>query len=200
VRQRQILRQDIDCQAGSLFPSDRARPRRITMPAFLKGFILTGIHCGIKKNPQVRMLLSFCPLPRGLLQLLLVSPATFSRLHQCWSHSRSWTRTAAVVVNSGCANAVIGKQGLADAWAIVRETDALFPPASASSSKKTLVMSTGVISQLLPISNIISGIKSQSPKNTHATTLGSGFDAWNRAARAFMPTDTFPKLRSRTLP
>ena len=57
-------------------------------------------------------------------------------------------------------------------------------------------MSTGVIGQTLPIAKILSGIRSQSPSGT--PTLGAGFDAWERAARAFMTTDTFPKLRART--
>ena len=39
------------------------------------------------------------------------------------------------------------------------------------------------------------GIRSQVPSGTR--TLGSTFEAWERAARAFMTTDTFPKLRAR---
>jgi hypothetical protein len=71
-------------------------------------------------------------------------------------------RARAVVVSSGCANAVTGKQGLEDAWAMVRETDALLPPSLSPSppKNKTLVMSTGVIGQTLPISKIITGIRS----------------------------------------
>jgi glutamate N-acetyltransferase/amino-acid N-acetyltransferase len=85
-----------------------------------------------------------------------------------------------------------------DAWSMVRETDALLPQSDLSSQGQieTLVMSTGVIGQVLPISKIISGIRSQSQKNN--STLGAGFAAWERAAKAFMTTDTFPKLRSKT--
>ncbi|KAJ2933533.1 hypothetical protein H1R20_g3546, partial [Candolleomyces eurysporus] len=104
-----------------------------------------------------------------------------------------------VVVNSGCANAVTGKQGMEDAWAMVRETDALLPASTSTEegegSKKfaheTLVMSTGVIGQTLPISKILAGIQQSK------STLSSDFSAWERAAKAFMTTDTFPKLRSR---
>ena len=104
----------------------------------------------------------------------------------------------AVVVNSGCANAVTGKQGLDDAWEMVKETDALLPKNSYSKNfeHETLVMSTGVIGQNLPISKIIAGIRSQSEKEP-TRILGSDFTAWERAAQAFMTTDTFPKLRSR---
>lgn len=104
-------------------------------------------------------------------------------------------RASAIVVNSGCANAVTGKQGMEDAWTMVRETDALLP-ASANQNNQTLVMSTGVIGQTLPISKIVAGIRSQ--LSTAGTrSLGSDFLAWERAAKAFMTTDTFPKLRSR---
>ncbi|KAJ8462396.1 hypothetical protein ONZ51_g10935 [Trametes cubensis] len=57
-------------------------------------------------------------------------------------------------------------------------------------------MSTGVIGQTLPIAKILAGIRAQSVGEKR--TLGSTFDAWERAARAFMTTDTFPKLRART--
>ena len=104
----------------------------------------------------------------------------------------------AVVVNSGCANAVTGKQGLDDAWTMVKETDALLSKNSSSKFEhETLVMSTGVIGQNLPISKIVAGIRSQSLENKSTRVLGSDFTAWERAAQAFMTTDTFPKLRSR---
>ncbi|KAI0045823.1 arginine biosynthesis protein ArgJ, partial [Auriscalpium vulgare] len=85
-----------------------------------------------------------------------------------------------------------GKQGLEDAWAMARATDALLSPAPQDTSE-TLVMSTGVIGQTLPIAKIVSSIAATTPD-----ALGSGFASWERAARAFMTTDTFPKLRART--
>jgi glutamate N-acetyltransferase / amino-acid N-acetyltransferase len=188
----------------SIKPSPSKAHHHVRLPdsSFPKGFILTGIHCGIKKNPQVldlALILSTSSKPTSAAACFTrnafkAAPVLVSQ--QVLDRNRG--RARAIIVNSGCANAVTGKQGLADAWAMVRETDALLPPASASSGNETLVMSTGVIGQLLPISNIISGIQSQSPKNTHGTSLSSGFDAWERAAKAFMTTDTFPKLRSRT--
>jgi glutamate N-acetyltransferase/amino-acid N-acetyltransferase len=91
---------------------------------------------------------------------------------------------------------------------MARATDALLaPPSDASSSSssppppssssETLVMSTGVIGQTLPISKILTALRPHGPL---APTLGHGFAAWEAAARAFMTTDTFPKLRARTLP
>jgi glutamate N-acetyltransferase/amino-acid N-acetyltransferase len=53
-------------------------------------------------------------------------------------------------------------------------------------------MSTGVIGQNLPISKILAGISSLVPPS-----LGSDFASWECAAKAFMTTDTFPKIRAR---
>jgi glutamate N-acetyltransferase / amino-acid N-acetyltransferase len=58
--------------------------------------------------------------------------------------------------------------------------------------KESFVMSTGVIGHHLPIEKILAGV------NLAKDTLASDFDAWERAAKAFMTTDTFPKLRART--
>lgn len=96
----------------------------------------------------------------------------------------------AIIINSGCANAVTGKGGLEDAINMGRAVDACLAPSPPSSS--TLVMSTGVIGQRLPISRILSGIP-----NAYFS-LGSTHDSWLRTARAICTTDTFPKLASRT--
>ncbi|KAF2854195.1 Arginine biosynthesis bifunctional protein ArgJ beta chain [Plenodomus tracheiphilus IPT5] len=106
----------------------------------------------------------------------------------------------AVIINSGCANAVTGKGGIADAKAMAEETDKLFkddepsestgvgPPAESS----TIVMSTGVIGQRLPIDKITAQIPT-----AHAS-LGDTHEHWLATARAICTTDTFPKLLSRT--
>lgn len=97
-----------------------------------------------------------------------------------------------LVVNSGCANAVTGSKGLEDARAMSEQLDSFLSASSSSSGTGTLVMSTGVIGQLLPIKKILQGIEAST------ATLGSGFSAWSDCAKAFMTTDTFPKLRTRT--
>ncbi|KAI0731049.1 arginine biosynthesis bifunctional protein ARG7 [Earliella scabrosa] len=165
--------------------------------AFPKGYVLTGLHCGVKKKPELldlAVILSTSTRPTSAAACFTrnafkAAPVVVSQevLH------KSNGRVRAVVVNSGCANAVTGKQGMDDAWDMVRATDTLL--SDPQSSNETLVMSTGVIGQTLPISKILEGIRSQVPSGTR--TLGSTFEAWERAARAFMTTDTFPKLRAR---
>ncbi|KAJ7432645.1 hypothetical protein B0H11DRAFT_2379280 [Mycena galericulata] len=195
-------------------PSKAHLHRPLPASSFPTGYLLTGIHVGVKKKPGL--------LDVGLIVSTSDHPASAAA---CFTRNafkaapvvvsdqiltQNGGRARAVVVNSGCANAVTGRssirvavpnsrptqgrKGLEDAWAMVRETDALLPPSVSTADNHTLVMSTGVIGQNLPITKIVSGIKSQA---TAERTLGSDFSAWERAAKAFMTTDTFPKLRSR---
>jgi glutamate N-acetyltransferase/amino-acid N-acetyltransferase len=97
-----------------------------------------------------------------------------------------------VVVNSGCANAVTGTKGREDAFAMAEAVDKCFEKNDVKHGTRTLVMSTGVIGQQLPISKITNAI----PK-AHAS-LGSSHEDWMRAAQAICTTDTFPKLITRT--
>ncbi|KAF7370761.1 Arginine biosynthesis bifunctional protein ArgJ, mitochondrial [Mycena sanguinolenta] len=177
-------------------PSKAHLHRSLPASSFPIGYVATGIHAGVKKKPGV--------LDVGLIVSTAEHPASAAA---CFTRnvfkaapvvvsdqilSENGGRARAVVVNSGCANAVTGRQGMENAWAMVRETDALLPPSTSTAKNHTLVMSTGVIGQNLPISKIVDGIRSQA-----AHTLASDFPAWERAAKAFMTTDTFPKLRSR---
>ncbi|CAG8840772.1 21582_t:CDS:1, partial [Racocetra persica] len=92
----------------------------------------------------------------------------------------------ALVTNSGCANAVTGVKGDENAKKMSDEVSKLVGVESS-----TLVMSTGVIGQHLPIEKILQGIKSGYQKATKGT-----HEEWIKVAEAFMTTDTFPKLRS----
>jgi glutamate N-acetyltransferase/amino-acid N-acetyltransferase len=176
-------------------PSKTHLHQPIPSSFFPKGFALTGIHAGIKKNPHVpdlAVILSTSPRPTAAAACFTknafkAAPVLVSQ--EVLEKGRGYAR--GLVVNSGCANAVTGKQGLEDAWSMVHATDALL---SVSSTKipSTLVMSTGIIGQPLPISSILSSIP------TTKATLSDDFPAWERVAKAFMTTDTFPKLRART--
>lgn len=104
-------------------------------------------------------------------------------------HARS------LIVNSGCANAVTGKQGLENAWTMAKKTDEVLHHASAASSQagsETLVMSTGVIGQHVQIDKIVSSLQ------TLPAQLGDDYASWASTSQAFMTTDTFPKLRMRS--
>ena len=170
--------------------------------AFPKGYVLTGVHCGVKKKPEVLdlgVILSTSSRPTSAAACFTrnafkAAPVIVSQEVLQASSGRA----SAIVVNSGCANAVTGTQGMQDAWAMVRATDALRGDAPSGKGKgeggdRALVMSTGVIGQTLPIQKILRALGADVPRS-----LGATFGAWERAARAFMTTDTFPKLRART--
>jgi glutamate N-acetyltransferase/amino-acid N-acetyltransferase len=88
-------------------------------------------------------------------------------------------RASAVVVNSGCANAFTGEQGLADA----AEMAELAGENIGVSPEDVLVASTGVIGQRLPVELIKTGIKQ----------VVLSMDGGRKLARAIMTTDTVPK-------
>ena len=94
------------------------------------------------------------------------------------------------MINSGCANAVTGKGGLQDAVAMAASLNRQYTPVPDPNA--TLVMSTGVIGQRLPIDKITAAI----PQGF--SSLSSSHDSWLLAARAICTTDTFPKLLSQT--
>ena len=176
-----------------------------------KGYLLAGVHAGVKKPKPAS------PTPLDLALVLSTSPHPTSAA-ACFTLNafraapvlvsrdvlqKSGGRARAVVVNSGCANAVTGKKGTQHAWDMVKAGDAVlashgFRPQSASQTNETLVMSTGVIGVHLPISNILSAISTQQSPSSKSYSLSSSPSAYEAAARAFMTTDTFPKLRART--
>jgi len=87
----------------------------------------------------------------------------------------------AVAINSGCANACTGEQGLRDAQQMVRQV-AL---ALGTGPHGVLVMSTGVIGQRLDMEKIGAGIRAA------VETLST--EGGHEVARAIMTTDTRPK-------
>ncbi|KAG8721127.1 hypothetical protein FRC09_008389 [Ceratobasidium sp. 395] len=164
---------------------------------FPQGYITTSTHCGIKKKAGI--------LDLGVL--LSTSPQTSAAA--CFTRNafqaapvlvstevlkQSEGRVRALVVNSGCANAVTGARGLKDAWAMAAATDTLARELTEyGGGYETVVMSTGVIGQHLPIQKITDALASEQVKSG----VGLSFGHWEGLARAFMTTDTFPKLRAR---
>ncbi len=95
--------------------------------------------------------------------------------------AKSGSKVRAIVVNSGCANALTGKQGLKSAEAIVAEVAKNLR----ISKKEVLVASTGVIGRQLPMDSIRQSIPSL------FTGLTVRFD--NHFTQSIMTTDKFPK-------
>lgn len=178
-------------------PSKDRFHQPIPSDQFPKGFKLTGLHCGVKKvqSPDLAVILSQSPPERTAAAACFTQNAFRAAPVLVCEHILAQNKNArALVVNSGCANAVTGKKGLDNAWAMSAATDRILQNDNKSDKdkKESLVMSTGVIGHHLPMENILAGIEKAKD------TLASDFFAWERAAHAFMTTDTFPKLRART--
>lgn len=156
-----------------------------------KGFVAGGIHCGVKKNLSV--------LDLAILHNVsgndAVAAACFTKnkfkaapVQVSSAILKKKTNINSIVINSGNANAVTGAQGLKDATDMVGVTDAVLE----NEPESTLVMSTGVIGNNLPIDKILEGIPKLALNN-----LGSSHEHWMACAQAICTTDTFPKLVSK---
>ncbi len=162
-----------------------------TSGSYPLGFKASGTIVGVKPNnttkPDLAFIASDTPCAAAAVftkNKFQAAPVTFSRdlLKQNGNQG-----IQGVLVNSGCANAVTGKGGLEDAAKMAQEANK-----SLGTDNGTIVMSTGVIGQRLPIDKIVNNV------STAHSSLGSSHDHWLTAAKAICTTDTFPKLMSRS--
>jgi glutamate N-acetyltransferase/amino-acid N-acetyltransferase len=92
------------------------------------------------------------------------------------AHGPRW-----LLINSGNANAGTGEQGMQDALLSCAELAKI----TGGDANQVLPFSTGVIGQPLPVAKIITAL----PAAIKNLSLAN----WDKAARAIMTTDTFPK-------
>ncbi|PYH95353.1 Arginine biosynthesis bifunctional protein ArgJ beta chain [Aspergillus ellipticus CBS 707.79] len=182
-------------------PLDMAIPasKQKYIPAsgtYPKGFSVSGTHVGVKasntKFPDLALISSETPCSAAAVFTTNKFQAAPVQVSRSTLESRQGEGIRSVVINSGCANAVTGKGGLEDAVSMGSKVD----ECNGLTGPSTLVMSTGVIGQRLPISKILSMIP------TAHSTLNPSHSSWLTTARAICTTDTFPKLLSQsfTLP
>ncbi|KAK0662197.1 Arginine biosynthesis bifunctional protein ArgJ [Lasiodiplodia hormozganensis] len=171
-----------------------------TSGTYPKGFLASSAHVGVKASntrfDDLCLIASETPCSGAAVfttNKFQAAPVTVSR---DMLKARSGAGIRSVVVNSGCANAVTGKGGIEDAVAMGQKADECFGGESDGKGSRSIVMSTGVIGQRLPIQKILDKIP------TAHQGLGNDHANWLKAARAICTTDTFPKLLSRqfTLP
>lgn len=149
----------------------------ITSPdGFSAGAIFAGIKTKSAIGPDLGILYSKVPCNTAALfttNRIKAAPVLVSQ------ERVKLGKAAAIVANSGCANACTGEQGLADAKEITRlvAEHLGIPP------EDVLIASTGVIGQPLPMETIRSSI----PLIKLSTDGGHDF------ARAIMTTDRFSK-------
>lgn len=118
-----------------------------------QGFLAAGVKAGIKVsgNHDVAVVYSTVPAACGAVftqNKMCAAPVLVSRKvnsHAC---------AQAIVVNSGCANACTGEQGLADAKKMQAHSAELL----GIKPEEVFVCSTGVIGQFLPMDKLLTGI------------------------------------------
>ncbi len=158
-----------------------------TKPVFVPGFSYSGIHCGIKKQTDLRDLgLIYCPssvASAGVFtqNVAKAAPVTLSQTHLHESTSK------AILINSGNANACTGDQGKKDAQASVH----LVADQLKIDKSEVLLASTGIIGVPLPMPTMRKGI----------TSACSNLDERNilNLAKSILTTDTYTKVVSATI-
>ena len=206
----------LSCTAKQLSSSTRIQKRHYSAPidssipgsklkfvptsgTYPKGFRVSGTHVGVKpsntKNADLAFITSDTPAFGAAVFTTNRFQAAPVQVSRKILETRGGAGIRSVIINSGCANAVTGQGGLEDAQAMSETASSMFQqkdqPEDAQGSN-SLVMSTGVIGQRLPIKKILSKI------STAYKNLGDDHNAWLSTAKAICTTDTFPKLLSTT--
>jgi len=145
------------------------------------GFRASGIAAGIKASGALDVTLIVADAPASAAAVFTTNqvqaaPVQLSRAHL----TESGGIARAVIVNSGCANACTGTQGMATA----RKTADAVASLVGCAATEVLVSSTGVIGVHLPADKIVAGAA--------AAYAALGRDG-HPAARGIMTTDTAPK-------
>ena len=155
------------------------------------GFVAAGMACGVKASgaDDLAMVATADGTPVTAAGVFTSNRMTAPPVLVCRDHlSATGGRAAAVVLNSGNANAATGAAGRADAEAMC----ALTAEAVGGTPDEVLVCSTGLIGFPLPMDRIAPAI----PTVAAALTVDGGL----AAARAIMTTDTVPRTTVTTGP
>jgi glutamate N-acetyltransferase/amino-acid N-acetyltransferase len=131
-----------------------------TSGSYPKGFLAASAHVGVKPSntrfDDLALVASETPCAGAAVftkNRFQAAPVTVSR---DMLQRRRGNGIRAVVVNSGCANAVTGKGGIEDAVRMGEETDKCFDEDynRDENGSRTVVMSTGVIGQRYALSQL----------------------------------------------
>ena len=153
-----------------------------------KGFRAAGVSAGIKAvnvNGGLDLALVVSEAPADAAAVFTTNRAQAAPVVVSLDHlKRSGGKARAIVVNSGCANACTGDEGMQVAREMAAETARLVN----CPVDQVLVASTGVIGVALPIAKVRGAL----PDAIRALAADQGW----AAARAIMTTDPFPKEAS----
>ena len=144
-------------------------------------------QAGIRKTDRKDLLVITVPEGASVAGVFTTNAFCAAPVHVCKRHLALNHGIRALVVNTGCANAGTGVQGMEDA----QKTCAELAQRLNFKDSQILPFSTGVILENLPMERLIAGL---SPAIENLTE-----DNWLNAAQAIMTTDTLPKAVSRQI-
>ena len=151
----------------------------VTAPA---GFRAAGVACGIKKTGALDLALLVADGPATAAGVFTTNKAQAAPVLVSREHlARSGGLARAIVVNSGCANACTGPEGVA----VARSSADFVASITGCPADQVLVASTGVIGVQLDLDRLRKGA------GEAARVLSR--EAHGDAARAIMTTDRTPK-------
>ncbi|MGD1041984.1 MAG: bifunctional glutamate N-acetyltransferase/amino-acid acetyltransferase ArgJ [Sedimentisphaerales bacterium] len=153
-----------------------------------KGFLASGVKCGIKKSGKHDLGLIVCPAGAKAAGVFTTNKIISAAVQISRKHVKSGT-IYAVVVNSGNANACTGKKGINNAVRMCAETAGYL----VVDPHEVLVASTGIIGEHLPMENVAAGIEDAIGELSDSATAGMNF------TKAIMTTDTKPKTACRRI-
>ncbi|BDE05544.1 arginine biosynthesis bifunctional protein ArgJ [Vulcanimicrobium alpinum] len=148
------------------------------------GVRLAGVHAGIKKRKTDLALIAL-PGPHVCAEVITTNEIKAAPLLATTAAlAADGDAIAAIVCNSGCANACTGERGLRDAQNTARHAATLL----GVRATQVVVASTGVIGVTLPMDRLSKGL------DRAFKALEDGPEAAYDAAEAIMTTDHVPKL------
>jgi glutamate N-acetyltransferase/amino-acid N-acetyltransferase len=149
-----------------------------------KGFTAAGVACGIKPSGDLDLSLVATTSRRPVAAAAVFTQNKMTAAPVVTTHAHLTLtdgHAAAVVLNSGCANAATGAPGVDDAQAMCAAVAAEL----GCTPEEVLVCSTGLIGYRLPLDAVLAGV----PKLAAALDPAGGADA----AEAIRTTDTHRK-------
>jgi glutamate N-acetyltransferase/amino-acid N-acetyltransferase len=154
-----------------------------------QGFKAAGVYSGVKSDPKkLDLALIVSDRPAAAAGVFTQNLVVAAPVKLCQARTPS-ASIRAVVANSGCANACTGAQGEKDAATMAAKVAQL----CGLDEKEVLVMSTGVIGEMLPLEKISAGIVDASRQ------LASDQASLLNAARGILTTDTVHKVKTREI-
>jgi glutamate N-acetyltransferase/amino-acid N-acetyltransferase len=151
----------------------------------VKGVRFSGIASGIKAAGLDLGLVSF---DEAVPHAALYTRNKVKAAHILYNERRAAQRVAALLVNSGCANACTGEDGIGDLATIAGELAGRLR----IREEEVLFASTGVIGRRLPVETVVAGL----PGLVGALSA----ERLEVFARSIMTTDTYPKIVEERMP